>query len=246
MGAPGRGLTRVVAIGVTDVGAFCHSVGMQALQGRWADDARAAVPAADPGAVAAVGRDLLGRWSEPHRHYHDTTHLGEVLAAVDTLCRAGRVRRRDRVVALLGAWFHDAVYAVGAAAEENERRSADLAEDRLVELGAPARLVAEVVTAVLDTAEHTLADAAPQPARVVLHDADLWVLAAPTARFDEYCRQVRAEYAHVPAADYAAARTAVLRPFLVRDQVYRSEHARQAWGPTARENLARELTRLAA
>ena len=80
---------------------------------------------------------------------------------------------------------------------------------------------------------------------LVLHDADLWVLAAPVARFDEYCSQVRAEYAHVPAAAYARERSAVLRPFLVRDHLYRTAHARNTWEPAARENLARELTRLA-
>ena len=36
-----------------------------------------------------------------------------------------------------------------------------------------------------------------------------------------------------------------LRPFLVRDHVYRTAHARAEWEPSARENLARELTRLA-
>jgi predicted metal-dependent HD superfamily phosphohydrolase len=65
------------------------------------------------------------------------------------------------------------------------------------------------------------------------------------ARFDEYCTQVREEYAHVPAAAYASARARVLRPFLVRDHVYRTAHARAEWEPSARENLARELTRLA-
>ena len=98
----------------------------------------------------------------------------------------------------------------------------------------------------LDTGDHGLsADAATDRARVVLHDADLWVLAAPVGRFDEYCTQVRAEYAHVPAATYARERSGVLRPFLVRDHVYRTAHARTAWEPAARENLARELTRLA-
>ena len=49
----------------------------------------------------------------------------------------------------------------------------------------------------------------------------------------------------MPAAAYASARAGVLRPFLVRDHVYRTAHARSEWEPSARENLARELTRLA-
>lgn len=216
---------------------------MQALQGRWTTDARKAVPHADRQVLADVGRDLLTRWGEPHRRYHGTAHLAEVLAAVDTLCRAGKVGRRERSVAVLGAWFHDAVYDL-TPESDNERRSADLAARSLGLLGADPDLVADVAAVVLDTATHEL-DGTDTAGAEVLHDADLWVLAAPTPRFDEYCREVRDEYATVPVAQYSAARTAVLRPFLVRDHVYRTRHARLAWEPTARENLARELTRLA-
>ena len=151
-----------------------------------------------------------------------------------------------RSVAALATWFHDAVYAVEPAAA-NEAESASLAARQLGRLGVDPELTARVVAVVLDTASHALsADALADPARVVVHDADLWVLAAPVARFDEYCAQVREEYAHVPVALYASARAEVLRPFLVRDHVYRTEHARAEWEPSARENLARELTRLAA
>lgn len=215
---------------------------MHALQGRWAADGRAAAPDATTTDLDAVGADLLTRWSEPHRRYHGPVHLVEVLGAVDELCRAGRVPPRDRTVAVLGAWFHDAVYDIGA--DDNERRSAALAARTLAGLGVEADLVDDVVTVVLDTVEHDVGEDA-SPARSLLHDADLWILAAPTPRFDGYCREVREEYRDVPAATYGAARSAVLRPFLVREHVYRTEHGRRTWEPAARENLARELTRLA-
>jgi len=218
---------------------------MDALRGRWSSDVGRALPGADAATVEAVGADLLARWREPHRHYHGATHLAEVLAGVDELARAEGLRPEAHAVAALGAWFHDAVYAVGTP-DTNERRSADLAVESLGRLGAPDDLVERVVTLVLDTATHDLGGRVRDSARVVLHDADLWVLSAPVARFDEYCRQVRAEYSHVPAASYARARSEVLRPFLGREHVYRTRHARTAWEPAARENLARELTRLAA
>lgn len=206
---------------------------------------RRAVPGVDEAAAVAVGEDLLRRWREPHRRYHDVEHLAEVLAAVDTLARAERVGPRGHAAALLGGWFHDAVYAVDGT-DGNEERSAELAAESLGLLGAPEALVDRVVTLVLDTVGHDLAGRVRDPARVLLHDADLWVLAAPVDRFDEYCRQVREEYGSVPAATYGRARADVLRPFLHREHVYRSRYARSEWEPAARENLARELTRLAA
>jgi predicted metal-dependent HD superfamily phosphohydrolase len=219
---------------------------MDALRGRWRADSAAVAAGAPAAVVDDVGADLLRRWHEPHRRYHDATHLGEVLTAVDTLCAAGPVGARSHSVASLATWFHDAVYDVEPGAP-NEAESASLAERQLERLGVDPQLTARVVAVVLDTASHDLSRAdGGDPARVVVHDADLWVLAAPVARFDEYCAQVREEYAHVPAALYATARTEVLRPFLVREHVYRSPHAVVEWEPSARENLARELTRLAA
>jgi predicted metal-dependent HD superfamily phosphohydrolase len=225
---------------------------MEALRGRWRTDCASAVPGAEPRLVDRLGRELLSRWREPHRRYHDTRHLVEVLTAVDTLCTAERVRPQDRAVAVLAAWFHDAVYAVRSPGSiekppQNEADSAALASEVLREVGADADTTARVAELVLETAGHesgsgTSADVAAD----VLLDGDLWVLGAPLARFDEYCRQVREEYADVPAATYASARSQVLRPFLVRPHVYRTAHARRSWEPAARENLARELTRLRA
>ncbi|MGG5258190.1 HD domain-containing protein [Phycicoccus avicenniae] len=217
---------------------------MHALQGRWPVDSAPVLTGADPDAVAAVGADLVHRWSEPHRRYHDLTHLTEVLAAVDALSRSERLGEDDRSVARLAAWFHDAVHA-GATDGADERGSADLAARSMRALGAGEGVVERVVRLVLDTVEHDVEADGGDRARPVLHDADLWILSAPVTRFDDYCRQVRAEYARVGERDYAAGRTAVLRPFLVRPHVYVTPYARREWEPAARENLARELTRLA-
>lgn len=219
--------------------------GTDALRRRWPADCAAVAPGAERAVVDDVGRDLLTRWLEPHRHYHDTTHLAEVLAAVDVLAGAEHVPSDSRAVATLAVWFHDAVYAVQSPTD-NEERSAALAARELERLGADRSVVERVVAVVLDTAAHDLGSTAlSDPARVIVHDADLWVLSAPVERFDEYCRQVREEYHHVPEATYASARSEVLRPFLTRPHVYRTAHARRHWQPAARENLARELTRLA-
>src|SRR5450631_3599233 len=92
------------------------------------------------------------------------------------------------------------------------------------------------------TARHD-ADAA-HPLDAAFHDADLWILSAAQERFDEYCEQVRLEYAHVPDREYRTGRAAILGPLLHRDRIYRTSHALHAWETPARINLGRELTRL--
>src|SRR6185436_9856337 len=80
------------------------------------------------GDVAGTGANLLGRYADPGRHYHDLTHLDEVLRHVDELAEFSRTPD----VVRLAAWFHDAVY--DPRASDNEEKSARLAEHMLTTL----------------------------------------------------------------------------------------------------------------
>ncbi len=198
----------------------------------------------DPQVAEAVGEDLLQRWMEPHRTYHDVVHLAEVLAALDELRDGGALPEGCAATADLVAWFHDAVYDVHAAPGETEEASARLAEESLPRLDRPQEEIATVARVVRESATHETASAGPDPVGAAFHDADLWILAAEPARFDAYCHQVRLEYRQVPAEDFARGRTAVLAPFARRDRLYRTDHAHERWTARARANLERELTRL--
>ncbi|RJK97780.1 HD domain-containing protein [Vallicoccus soli] len=204
------------------------------LLARWA--AAAVGAGARPGpALDAAGRDLLARWDEPHRAYHDRRHLAEVLERVDALAR----HARDPGAVRLAAWFHDAVYDVHRPG--SEERSARLATAVLGALGVPA--AGEVARLVLLTAGHDPADGDADGC--VLADADLGVLAADPARYAEYAADVRREHAHVPDAAFAAGRAAVLRGLLAHPRLFRTPtgaHGERA----ARDNVARELSALAA
>ncbi|MGC9670836.1 metal-dependent phosphohydrolase [Planosporangium sp. 12N6] len=194
---------------------------------RW----RALVPAGD-----ALGADLLARWAEPHRHYHDTGHLAVVLAVVDRY--ADLVPDADAV--RLAGWFHDAVYDPRAG--DNEERSAALAEDRLPAAGIPAARVAETARLVRLTAGHVVADGDRDGA--LLADADLAVLAADRYDYDRYAAAVRREYAHVSDGAFRAGRSGVLDGLLALPALYRIVPERAEWEVRARANLERELREL--
>ncbi len=186
-------------------------------------------------AAAQTGRDLLRRYAEPHRRYHDVEHLREVLAALDEL--AGGAAPPPAVV--LAAFWHDAVY--DPTAPDNERRSAALAGAALRDL-APG-LADEVVRLVLLTVGH---DPLPGDAPgALLCDADLAVLAAAPGRYRRYAEAVRAEYAHVGDDGFRNGRAAVLRGLLDRPALYRTAAGRRLEAP-ARRNVQDELDRLTA
>lgn len=217
---------------------------MPALLTWWKLDVATLAPEAHSDAVEAIGRDLLQRLEEPHRSYHSARHVVEMYAAVEELEREGVVTEREAALAGVAACFHDAVYDPQAPPGANEVDSAALAVRCLMALGLDAGDVEQVRRLVLATERHE----APldDGLDAAFHDADLWILAAPEERFDEYCAQVRQEYAAVPDAAYAAGRTAVLEPFLRRDTVYATRYGRRVWGERARVNVARELARLSA
>lgn len=97
-----------------------------------------------------LGRELLARWSEQQRVYHDRAHLVAVLVSLDTLAGPHR-QEAGHLPVYLAAWFHDAVYR-GAATDEQD--SAALAAELLPGAGVAAEVVDEVVRLVLLTTTH--------------------------------------------------------------------------------------------
>lgn len=202
-----------------------------ALTARW-DGLLGRLTSQDP---TATGRELIARWAEPHRHYHDLAHLTAVLDAVHDL--AGHAQDLDAV--RLAVWYHDAVYA---GAPDDEENSARLAEADLTALALPAGLVAETARLVRLTASH---DPAPGDSNgETLCDADLAILAAGPAAYAGYVEAVRAEYAHVPDDAFRAGRAAVLANLLALPALFRTPAGRERWEAAARANVESELRTL--
>lgn len=216
---------------------------MPALISWWTQDLRTLNPQAPDDQVAAIGADLLRRWTEPHRRYHSTRHLVEMFWALEDLTDAGELTSDDAALGRVAAWLHDAVYEPLAPSGANEAASAELARVVLPRVGLSPEAVETVVDLVEMTAAHTIrSSSALQQA---FHDADLWILAASPERFDAYCAAVREEYASVPDEAYGAGRTVILRGLVGASGIYLTELGRRDWEPPARVNLARELDRLA-
>lgn len=186
--------------------------------------------------ATGLGEELWAAYADPRRGYHDTRHLTEVLGRLDELAEHGAAF--ERVPVVLAAWFHDAVYDGERDAEE---RSAAWAEDALGGLVA-ATVVEETVRLVRLTETHRPDDGDANGC--ALSDADLGILAAPRERYDEYVRQVRAEYAHLDDETFAHGRAAVLRDLLAKPRLFHTAHAVERWEAPARANAEAELAGL--
>lgn len=184
-----------------------------------------------------LGSDLLSRWSQPHRQYHDAAHLHDVLLSLETLAYTGE---QVQTQVLLAAWFHDAVYAGRPGDDEEE--SARLAETSLAGAGATDRLTAETARLVRVTVDHVVEPGDQDAAALV--DADLAILASTPKRYAAYAQAVRREYAHVPDDAFRQGRAAVLDRLMGQDRLFRTRSGHDRWERPARVNLARELRSL--
>jgi len=180
--------------------------------------------------------DLRKRYSEPHRAYHTLHHVSECLQLLEQV--QGLAQSAPSIE--LAIWFHDAVY--DPRRSDNELLSAQWAQRELERAGASASLQQRIVSMIMVTCH----SGEPQsPDEELMSDIDLSILGAGAKRFDEYERQVRQEYQHVPTQQFRPARRRILGEFLEREHLYFTEWFRTRREAQARANLQRSLTRLA-
>ena len=199
--------------------------------------------------VAELGERLLQAWEQPHRAYHHSGHLSQMLADLDHLY-AAYPQGSAPLALVLAAWFHDAVYE--GVPGEDERRSEQLASASLEPLVAAGLLSADELQMarllVRATATHELPESAELPAGYepadieVFLDSDMAILAAEPARYRRYLRGVYREYSHFDDEAFRTGRTSFLRSILERERIFLSEQARKLWEEPARANLRAELT----
>ncbi|PYN31476.1 MAG: N-methyl-D-aspartate receptor NMDAR2C subunit [Candidatus Rokuibacteriota bacterium] len=199
--------------------------------GQWVETWRE-LGVGDSAELRRLHGDVLGRYSEPHRHYHTSQHLAECFEKVQDIISLAEHPAEVHV----GLWFHDVIYDTQR--HDNEERSADWARSAARELGASAESAQRIYDLIMFTRH------AAEPAGIdaqVLVDADLSILGAPPARFQEYEAQVRREYAWVPDATFRPTRARILKEFLGRRHLYCTVYFRERYEARARRNLQHSL-----
>lgn len=173
-------------------------------------------------------KELRDRYAEPHRHYHNITHVAQVLKFLEEV----GAQKKELYWA---AWFHDVVYEPGR--RDNEERSANLARDKLREINLPVASIGEILKLILATDGHkTDSDVAGQ-----FLDADLSILAGDENEYKLYAENIRKEYSTLDDEVFINGRKQFIESMLARDFVFLSDVFRRKFESKARSNLNKEL-----
>jgi predicted metal-dependent HD superfamily phosphohydrolase len=173
-------------------------------------------------------------YSKPDRHYHNLGHLDSILAELSI--HKGKFDNWDTVIFAIA--YHDIVY--NTLKNNNEKRSAEIAINRLGGTSFPKNLIAHCERMILATKKHETGDSEIN----LFTDADLSILGAESTIYKEYAKQIRMEYSIYPDFIYKAARKKVLLHFLAMKNIYKTKDFSDKYELLAKVNIQTELNAL--
>lgn len=175
--------------------------------------------------------DLFSRYQHSNRHYHDLSHIEQVLGMAAS-CKT-QVECWDAV--FFAAWFHDAIQKMGI---DSEGESAKLAKQALAELNVPQDIISRTAHLILATKFHDGQDFDNDASYFI--DCDLSILGSHWPVYERYKDQCRKEY-KVPGFLYHRGRKKFLAGMLDKSFIFQTGLFREKYQAIARENMRREL-----
>jgi len=193
---------------------------------------------ATSGDAKRIFEELDGGYTQAHRHYHNWFHIALCLDELE----AARSLATSPIAVEMAVWFHDAVYIPGA--PDNERLSAEMAQEAAESLHLPPAIVREVADLVLATQHLSGEKPTGGPDGSLIRDIDLSIFGQTPQQFNRYEEGIRLEYASVPDRRRWERRLAVLEMFLSLRKIYETGYFRARYEQQARRNLERSTLRL--
>lgn len=178
-------------------------------------------------------------YSEPHRSYHNLSHIQALLHNAEKM----KAEIRDFAVVALAIWFHDIIYDTRAS--NNELKSAELAGEMLSRLEIDVLVIPYVQQCILATARHEVPKFKNQaPDLPLFLDLDIAILGAAPDIYQQYSQAIRHEYRWVTAPLFRAGRIKVLKRFSEREQLFFTATMASRFDAQARANLLWETKKL--
>ena len=192
----------------------------------------------NPVTIQEIFTDIARAYSSADRHYHNLTHILQVLQIIDQM----RPHAENPAALEFAAWFHDIIY--DSKAKDNEEKSAAYAINILTSLKITPSTIEQVAKIILATKTHQATE--NDIDNYILLDADLSILGASSSEYHIYNQAIRKEYSWLSEAEYRLGRIQVLQKFIKRERIYFTDQIFEAREIQARQNIQTEIESLLA
>jgi predicted metal-dependent HD superfamily phosphohydrolase len=182
--------------------------------------------------IEKLWAEIERAYTHQKRYYHSLTHLGNLLNELEVV----KHEIQDWNSVLFALYYHDIVY--NTLKSNNEEKSAELGEKRMLELGINLKLLEGTKEIILATKSHSTSKIHDVN---LFTDADLSVLGYDWIEYEIYFKQIRKEYSIYPDILYTPGRKKVLMHFLAMNRIYKTDYFYQKYEMIARDNLKKEL-----
>ncbi|GEO08487.1 HD domain-containing protein [Segetibacter aerophilus] len=183
--------------------------------------------------------EILYRYSEQHRHYHNLTHI----AFLYSLCDQHLDRILNPAVTGFAILYHDIVYDTYR--PDNEEQSAALAESHLKQLNVNSRIIENIKTFIIATKDHKVPQGFALKNDLGLFlDFDIAILGAEAETYKAYSEKIRQEYLKYPDDVYKAGRKQALQKVLESEKIFITNDFVETMEETARKNINSEVGQL--
>ncbi|WPO78829.1 hypothetical protein [Flavobacterium sp. KACC 22761] len=177
--------------------------------------------------------DLEKAYSHKSRHYHNLTHLKEMIASFETY--RGKLQNPNEII--FSIFYHDFVYS--ASKKDNELKSAEYALSILPKNSdLNKQLVFDAICATQQHQQNEIEDIN------WLIDFDLKILAKDWEDYKIYFEQIRKEYRIYPDFLYKPGRAKALKHFLENEFIFQTDEFRSLYEEKARANIEKEIALL--
>ena len=169
-------------------------------------------------------------YSKKSRHYHNLTHLKQMIASFETYC--DQLQNPNEI--LFAIFYHDFIYS--ASKKDNELKSAEYALAVLPEnVDLNKQLVFDAICATQQHQQNEIEDIN------WLIDFDLKILAKDWEDYKIYFEQIRKEYRIYPDFLYKPGRAKALKHFLENEFIFQTDEFRGLYEEKARTNIEKEI-----
>lgn len=179
--------------------------------------------------------EIEENYTHKKRHYHSLTHLESLLKQLSEI----KSQIEDWDTILFSLYYHDIIYNVKS--QKNEENSAELAKKRLTEIDYPKNKIQKCFNQIIATKHHQIN---ANNDTNLFTDADLSILGAAWATYENYINAIRKEYSIYSDLLYKPGRRKVLVHFLEMQHIFKTDYFYSKFEAQTIKNIQQELNLL--